>query len=209
MPEQDFAQIYLATPPEIDLETFKPLLESVLDAVPVACVRIALSTVDESTLGRAADQIRHICHRFDVATVVDDHFRIVERHGLDGVHLTDGARLVRDARKLLGDDAIIGTYCGSSKHNGITAAEIGVDYISFGPVGDIGGLGDGSRAEPDLFQWWSEMIEVPVVAQGGLDDTALISVRDHVDFVTFSGEIWQNSNPAAQARRLLGILEGA
>lgn len=208
MPEQDFAQIYLATPAEIDLESFKPKLESVLDTVPVACLRIAQQSSDESQLGRTADQLRDICHRFDVAVVIDDHFRMVEKHGLDGVHLLDGARLVREARKLLGADAIVGAYCGASKHSGITTAEIGVDYVSFGPVGDLGGLGDGSRAEPALFQWWSEMIEVPVVAEGGLDDASLISIRDHVDFVTFSAEVWQSEAPAAEAQRLLGILEG-
>ena len=208
MPEQDFAQIYLATPTEIDLESFKPKLEAVLDAVPVACVRIALTSADAGYLGRAADQLRDICHRFEVAIVVDDHFRMVERHGLDGVHLTDGARLVREARKLLGEDAIVGAFCGNSKHAGMTAAEIGVDYISFGPVGDMGDLGDGSRAVPALFEWWSEMIEVPVVAEGGLDGVALRSVRDFVDFVTLSDEIWQAADPAAAARRVLDILEG-
>ncbi len=209
MPEQDFAQIYLATPSEVDLESYKPALEAVLDAVPVACLRVALSTTDESQLGRAADQLRDICHRFDVACVIDDHFRIVEKHGLDGVHLLEGGKLVRDARKLLGPEAIIGAYCQSSKHTGMTAAEIGVDYISFGPVGDMGGLGDGSRAEPSLFEWWSEMIEVPVVAEGGLDEAALLSIRDHADFVTFSQEIWLSDTPAQTAQHLLGILEGA
>jgi len=207
MPEQDFAQIYLATPPEIDLPSFAPKLNAVLGAVPVACLRIALTTIDAALLGRAADQLRDICHRHDVAIVIDDHFRMVEKHGLDGVHLTGGARLVRDARKLLGEEAIVGAYCGSSKHAGMTAAEIGVDYISFGPVGDMGDLGDGSRAAPALFEWWSEIIEVPVVAEGGLDAEVLALIRDNVDFVTFSGEIWQAENPAERAKVLLGILQ--
>jgi len=209
MPQPDFAQIYLATPAEFELQSFKPVLEAVLDAAPVACLRLALSTTDEATLGRVADQLRNICHQRDIAIVIDGHFRMVEKHGLDGVHLTDGARLVRDARKLLGDDAIVGTYCGTSKHAGMTAAEIGVDYISFGPVGDTGGLGDGTRADPALFSWWSEMIEVPVVAEGGLDDATLRTIRDDVDFVTFSDEIWRAKNPAEKAKQLLAILKGA
>ena len=209
MPEQDFAQIYLATPTEFDLEAFKPRLEAVLDAVPVACVRIALATTDEAALGRAADQLRDICHAREVAIVVDEHFRMVEKHGLDGVHLVSSSRNVREARKLLGEDAIVGAYCGSSKHAGMTAAEIGVDYISFGPVGDMGGLGDGARAEPALFQWWSEMIEVPVVAEGGLDEASLRGVRDYADFVTFGQEIWQANDAAAEASRLNDIIKGA
>ncbi len=209
MPEDDFAQIYLATPTEFDLATFGPRLAAVLDSVPVACVRVALASSDEAVLGRAADQLRDICHAREVAIVVDEHFRMVEKHGLDGVHLVSSSRNVREARKVLGEDAIVGTYCGSSKHAGMTAAEIGVDYICFGPVGDLGGLGDGARAEPALFQWWSEMIEVPVVAEGGLDDANLRAVRDHVDFVTFGSEIWQAEDAAAEAVRLLEILKGA
>jgi thiamine-phosphate pyrophosphorylase len=209
MPEADFAQIYLASPTEFDLATFGPRLAAVLDAVPVACVRIALATTDEAVLGRAADQLRDICHAREVAIVVDEHFRMVEKHGLDGVHLVSSSRNVREARKELGEDAIIGTYCGNSKHAGMTAAEIGIDYICFGPVGDMGGLGDGARADVALFQWWSEMIEVPVVAEGGMDEASLRAVRDHVDFVTFGSEIWQAADAATEAVRLLGILKGA
>ncbi len=209
MPENDFAQIYLATPTEFDLETFKPRLASVLDTVPVACVRIALATPDEARLGRAADQLRDLCHKFEVAVVVDNHFRMVEKHGLDGVHLVSSSRNVREARTLLGEDAIVGAYCGNSRHAGMTAAEIGVDYISFGPVGDMGDLGNGAQAEPSLFEWWSEMIEVPVVAEGGLTDASLRSVRDYVDFVTFGPEIWQAKEASTEAQRLIEILKGA
>ncbi len=209
MPSDDCAQIYLATPRDFDPATFGPRLAAVLEAVPVACVRISLATTDAVALGRAADRLRDVCHARDVAIVVDEHFRMVEKHGLDGVHLVSASRNVREARKLLGEDAIVGAYCGHSKHAGMTAAEIGVDYISFGPVGDMGGLGDGARAEPALFQWWSEMIEVPVVAEGGLDDESLRAVRDHVDFATFGAELWQAEDAAAEAVRLLGILKGA
>ncbi len=82
---------------------------------------------------------------------------LVERLGLDGVHLTDGARTVRKARKDLGADAIVGAFCGVTRHEGISAGEAGADYAAFGPIGATG-LGEGDYG---LFQWWSEMIEVP------------------------------------------------
>ncbi len=209
MPDQDFAQIYLTTPPEIELAGFVPKLAAVLDEVPVACLRIALSTLDSIEIGRAADQLRETCHSRDVPVVIDGHFRLIARHGLDGVHLHNGERLVRAARETVGKDGIVGAYCKASKHSGMNAAEAGADYISFGPAGDMGALGDGSQAMPELFQWWSEMIEVPVVAEGGLDDDTLRCIRDFIDFATFSNEIWQKDNPSTEARRLLNILHGA
>ena len=189
MSEVDSAQIYLTTPPSFDLAGFATLLGEVLDAVPVVCLRISMATTDERELSQAADRLREVCHARDVAIVIDDHYRMVKTHGLDGVHLTDGARHVREARDELGTDAIVGTYCEASKHVGMTAAEIGTDYISFGPISSSA-LGDGSVADAALFQWWSEMIEVPVVAEGGVTMAAIDEVKDYIDFLTVGTEIW-------------------
>lgn len=189
MSQPDSAQVYLATPASFTLPEFAADLAKVLDAVPVVCVRISLASTDERDLGRAADQLREVCHARDVAIVIDDHYRMVKPHGLDGVHFTDGAQHVREARKELGNDAIIGAYCGDSRHNGITAAEIGTDYISFGPISGTN-LGDGSVADAGLFAWWSEMIEVPVIAEGNVTSEALIDLRDHIDFLTVGPEVW-------------------
>ncbi|MFN0116120.1 MAG: thiamine phosphate synthase, partial [Paracoccaceae bacterium] len=130
----DRPQLYLILPPAPDLSVFPDILASVLDRTPVACLRLALASRDEDTLGRAADAVREIAHARDVAVVIDSHSRLADRHGLDGVHLPDGARGLRDARKLLGPDAIVGAYCGVTRHDGINAAEAGADYVAFGPV---------------------------------------------------------------------------
>ena len=103
-PEQP--QIYLITPPEIELSSFPSTLAAALDAHPIACVRLALSTKDEDRLSRAADALREVTHARDVALVIHDHLLLVERLGLDGVHLSDAARSVRYTRKELGEDAI-------------------------------------------------------------------------------------------------------
>lgn len=193
-PEQP--QIYLITPPEIELSSFPDVLASVLDAHPIACVRLALSTRDEDRLSRAADALREVTHARDVALVISDHLLLVERLGLDGVHLSDAARSIRYTRKELGDDAIVGSFCGISRHDGMAAGEAGADYVSFGPV-QASPLDDGSFAELDVFQWWSEMIEVPVVAEGALDAAMIRTLTPFTDFFGMGDEIWQQENPAA------------
>ncbi|KIN79535.1 thiamine phosphate synthase [Sulfitobacter mediterraneus] len=193
-PEQP--QIYLITPPEIELSSFPDVLASVLDAHPIACVRLALSTRDEDRLSRAADALREVTHARDVALVISDHMLLVERLGLDGVHLSDAARSVRYTRKELGEDAIVGSFCGISRHDGMAAGEAGADYVSFGPV-QASPLDDGSFAELDVFQWWSEMIEVPVVAEGALDAAMIRTLTPYTDFFGVGDEIWQQENPAA------------
>ncbi|SFI82852.1 thiamine phosphate synthase [Celeribacter neptunius] len=202
---QERPQIYLSTPSAFDLEDFPARLAAVLDAHEVACVRLALASKDEYELGRAADACREVCHARDVAIVIESHVALAERHGLDGVHLTDGSRSVRKVRKVLGDDAIVGSFCGASKHDGMTAGEIGADYVAFGPVGDTE-LGDGTKAPRDLFEWWSLMIEVPVVAEGALTAEIVKDFTPVTDFFAIGDEIWSTEDPVAALGELIAAM---
>ena len=202
---EDRPQLYLATPPSFDLEVFPQLLARVLGAQEIACLRLGLATKDEDKVMRAADAVRQVAHEFDVALVIENHIALVERHGLDGVHLTDGARTVRYARKELGQEAIVGCFCAASQHDGMTAGEAGADYVCFGPVGETG-LGTGARAERDLFQWWSEVIEVPVVAEGALTEDLVRDFAPVTDFFAVGEEIWTAEDPVAALGRLVAAM---
>lgn len=201
-PEQP--QIYLLTPPVFELSVFPDQLASVLDAHDVACIRLALATRDEDRISRAADACREVAHAHDVAIVVNDHPKLAERLGLDGVHLSDAAKSVRDARKTLGPDAIVGSFCGTSRHDGMTAGEAGADYVSFGP---LTGVGDELTADDALFAWWSEMIEVPIVAEGGLTLDHVKRLAPITDFFGIGEEIWADDDPAAALARLMAPLD--
>ena len=208
MSDQDDApQIYLVTPPEFELSEFPDRLAACLDATEVACVRLGLATRDEDRISRAADALREITHARDVALVIDTHAKLVTRLGLDGVHLTDGSRSVRATRKDLGEDAIVGTFCGNSRHDGMTAGEVGADYVSFGPAGATD-LGTTPQAEAELFEWWSMMIEVPVVAEGALDLELVRRLAPHADFFGIGEEIWREADAAEMLRRYASAMAG-
>ena len=202
----ELPQLYLITPPELDVQTFPDLLGKVLDSTDIACIRLDLSTTDEGILTRAADACREVAHARDIPLVITDHFLLAERLGLDGVHLSDGARLVRKARAELGKDAIVGAHCGTARHEGLNAGEAGADYVSFGPVG-VTELGDGSFAEPDLFTWWSDVVEVPIVAEGALDVDAIRDLTPITDFFAIGDEIWQAEDPVAALAALLSAMQ--
>ena len=207
MAEIERPQIYLITPPEFELSSFPAQLASVLDAQEVACVRLAMASQDEDRISRAADALREVTHARDIALTIDSHVQLVERLGLDGVHLTDGARSVRKTRKELGADAIVGAFCGASRHDGMSAGEAGADYISFGPVGATA-LGDGTVAEHELFDWWSQMIEVPVVAEGALHEDNIRQLAPVTDFFGIGEEIWRAEDPVAKLKEFEAAFAG-
>ncbi|MEL7098633.1 MAG: thiamine phosphate synthase [Pseudomonadota bacterium] len=190
-PEQP--QLYIVTPEAVD-HAFADTLAAVLDTHPAACVRLDLATRDEDRIARAADALREVTHARDVALVVTDRVALAERLGLDGVHLSVGGS-VRDARKALGTDAIVGAHAGSSRHDGMTAGEAGADYIAFD-----------ASAGHDLFAWWTEMIELPIVAEGALTQAAVRTLAPVTDFFAIGDEIWSAENPAKALNTLLSSL---
>jgi thiamine-phosphate pyrophosphorylase len=202
----DLPQIYLITPPDFELSDFPDRLAACLDAVPVACVRLALATRDEARIGKAADALRVVTHARDVALVIESHVLMVERLGLDGAHLMDAARSVKATRKQLGEDAIIGSFCSGSRHDGMTAGELGADYVSFGPVG-ASGLGSGQQVGLEVFEWWSEMVEVPVVAEGALNEDLIRRLTPHTDFFGISDEVWRTDDPALTLLKLSKLMQ--
>ena len=199
MNSENPSRLYLTLPQSFDPETFQPILRSALEATPVACVRLDLGAADEADWIRAANYVIEPCHDLDVALVVTDHFKLVEALGLDGVHLSAATRTpMRDVRKALGDDVIVGGDAGASKHNGMVLAEAGADYVCFGPVGDTGALGDDTHAGDDIFEWWGEMIETPSVAEGGVTPEDAQRLTAHVDFVVPDRRIWNEPGTIAE-----------
>ena len=58
-------------------------------------------------------------------------------------------------------------------------------------------MGDGAIAEAKLFQWWSEIVELPVVAEGGLTPELVTQLAPVTDFFGIGEEIWSAEDPVA------------
>ncbi len=193
--------LYLLSPPLVD-DAFLATLERILERVEVACLRLSLAAMGEEDVARAVERVRPLAEAADLPVVIENHYRLVAPLGLAGVHLTDGARSVRKARKALGGRAIVGAACGASRHEGLGAGEAGADYVAFGPVGDTQ-LGTGEPAAFETFAWWHEMIELPVVAEGGLTPARARSLAPVADFLAIGPEIWPRDDPAAALESIL------
>ena len=131
--------------------------------------------------------------------LVAEHWRLVVPLGLDGVHLGQGLGIgrtpLRDVRKALGAERIVGAFAGASRHRGMTLAEAGADYVAFGPVGETGLLGAEEHAPDELFEWWSEMIETPSVAEGAVTETDAARLAAFADFIVPDRRLWDDPNP--------------
>lgn len=200
-------QIYLISPSEVDLINFQKMLARILDAIEIACFRLALSSRDEDYVAHIADNLRPICHDRDVAMIIETHSALVEPLGLDGVHLCHDLRPLATIRKKMSKDLILGAGCGASRHEGLGAGEKGADYVSFGPLSytRLGAMP--ALADYDLFAWWSEMVEIPVIAEGHVSPALVEKMADVIDFLGIGEEIWTSENPVDELHRIIEPLQ--
>ena len=102
-----------------------------------------------------------------VAALIRDDVSLVQMLGADGVHVsaqTGIAAAHAAAREGLGASAIIGVDPGISRHDAMSAAEDGADYIAFGAPRQLGNRDKGRARRNALVAWWAEIFEVPCVA---------------------------------------------
>lgn len=204
-------RLYLVTPPALEPAAFAPILAEALDAGDVACVQLRLKDCSEDDIRRACDALRPIAQERDVAFILNDHPRLAREAGCDGVHVGQTDTPYRDARKIMGNDAIVGVTCHDSRHLAMIAGEEGADYVAFGAFFPTTTKTAEYKAEPDLLSWWSELMEVPCVAIGGITaENCAPLVTAGADFLAVVNAVWGHpEGPGAGVRALNAAIEAA
>lgn len=196
-------RLYLITPPALpDLAGFVRTLEEVLDAGDVAALQIRLKDVGDAEILAAVAAILPVAQARDVAVILNDRPDLARESGCDGVHLGQSDMPLKDARRIIGSDAMIGVTCHDSRELAMDAAEAGADYVAFGAFYPTTTKATTHRPEPEILTIWQETVEVPCVAIGGITiETAAVLARAGADFVAVSGAVWKHPDGAPAAVR--------
>ncbi len=192
-------QLYLISPLEVGGD-FREKLRAALSAAPVAAFQFRVKGVDQHAAARLAEPLQAICAEHACAFIVNDDAALAARLGADGVHMGQGDGDVREARERLGKDIQIGVTCHDSRHLALEAGEAGADYVAFGAFYPTKTKHTDHIAEPDLLEWWSQFVEIPSVAIGGIThQNARPLVEAGADFLAVSSGVWQHADGPAAA----------
>ena len=205
-------RLYLITPPVIDdLAAFGHQLAAALDAGDVAALQVRLKDAPEDVVAAAVDLVTPICHARDVAVILNDDPVLAKKLGCDGVHVGQSDMSLKQARQIMGPQAMIGVTCHDSRHLAMEAAEGGADYVAFGAFYPTATKDAPTRAEPEILTIWQETMQVPCVAIGGVTaDNAGALAKAGADFVAVSAGVWNwPAGPAAAVKALNAALAQA
>ncbi len=91
------------------------------------------------------------------------------------------------------------------------AGEDGADYVAFGAFFPSSTKAATHHAGTDLLEWWSELMELPAVAIGGITAGNCAGlVRAGAEFLAVISAVWDHPDgPAAGVRALLAAIEAA
>ena len=205
--ETPTARLYLVTPRVSEVEAILPRLGEALAAGDIACVLLDIRAADENAAKKAIRAVAAIVQPQGAALLIAgaDAVGIAARAGADGVHVADPGPGLAEALDSLRPERIVGVSGLRSRHDAMTAAEAGVDYVMFGEPFRDGAL-------PSLDQvlertrWWAELFEIPCVAYApGVESVALLASAG-ADFIALGGAFWSGgtiaSSVAAAARSL-------
>lgn len=198
-------RLYLITPPRLDdLAAFGRLLAQTLDAGDVAALQIRLKNQPDQVIAAAVDALSPIAQARGVAVILNDRPDLAAKLGCDGVHVGQSDTPLREARKIMGADAMIGVTCHDSRHLAMEAAEGGADYVAFGAFFPTTTKDAPTQAEPEILTIWQQFMETPCVAIGGINaDNAAGLAKAGADFLAVSAGVWAHpQGPAAAVKAI-------
>ena len=166
-------------------------LAQAIATTDAACVLLCGdgAPVDEDHAGRLIDLVQ----ASGLACLIEHDAGLAERLGADGLHIDADSEAYTAARKLLGESANIGALCGLGRHDAMQLAELGADYVAFGPKSES--IIDAIDQYADLIAWWSEIFVVPCVAWNvETAEQAAKFAALGADFVAPSARIWRDDD---------------
>jgi thiamine-phosphate pyrophosphorylase len=184
-------------------------LSAAIGAAGIASVLIVPSA------GRALDTasaraLIEIARRGGAAALLAGNASLARSLGADGIHLANLPDLevaYASARGVLGVDGVIGIDPGISRHDAMTLAEAGADYVAFGAPAHLKDRDKARSRRDDLVAWWAEIFQVPCVAFDVASPQEALALADAgADFVAVTLAAGQ---PPAEARDLVAAVAAA
>ncbi len=164
--------------------------------------------------GSSHDEILHLglellklTKKYKVPLIINDSAELAKEIGADGVHLGGDDASIKNARAILGPQAIIGVSCYNEIARGLHALQSGADYVAFGtpyytPTKP--------QREPTSIELLKEAVksitEIPIFAIGGITkENALPILETGVDGIAVITGVFGSPDPQTAARELAAV----
>ncbi len=176
-------------------------------------IQLRMKGASEELLEETALAVQSMCRDYSATFIIDDNVHLVKRIGADGVHLGKNDMPIAEARKILGNDFIIGSTVNSFEDIANTLRTATPDYFGCGPfrytttkqnLAPILGT-EGYRAI--IGQMRKHDIHIPIVAIGGITKADIPAIMAcGMSGIALSGSILNAQDPITEMQNVLSLL---
>jgi len=154
----------LNAPPEPRLA--EQVAEAIAGGARMVQYRDKAGDADRRT--REAAELLQVCRSHGVPLIINDDVELALRVGADGVHLGREDPDPEEARRRLGDRAIIGVSCYDQMERAWWAQAVDAQYVAFGRFFPSMTKPQAVSASPELLRQARRELRIPLVAIGGI-----------------------------------------
>jgi len=188
--------------------TLHPNIETYVEkAILGGCTIIQLreKTASSREFYEIAVNLRKITSKHKIPLIINDRADIALAVKADGLHIGQDDLPYEQARKILGDDYLIGI----STHNlaeAQQAAEQGADYIGVGAMFPSGTKTDASVTGIEELKRIRKALSIPIVAIGGINKSNISQFKGIGVGVAVSSAVVGQDDPKQAAQELRRLI---
>ena len=171
----------------------------------VTVVQLREKTADIRTFYQQACQVKEVTDAYHIPLIINDRLDIMQAVDAAGVHLGQSDMPLSVARKIIGEEKIIGI-SASTEEEAQKAAEEGADYLGVGAIFSTDTKKDATVISLRTLQQIKANIEIPIVAIGGIHQDTLLKLKGiNIDGIAVVSDIMTADKPKEAARALKHI----
>ena len=150
-----------------------------------------------------AEALRLLCEKHQAICLINDDINLAKAVNAHGVHLGKNDESISQARKILGENAIIGSSC----YNDISLAKIAeknsADYVAFGAIFSSPTKQNAKVASLEILSKAKQYLSIPICAIGGITQNNINQVIQHnADMTAIISDIFSSNNIKSHAEKL-------
>jgi thiamine-phosphate pyrophosphorylase len=185
-------------------------LESAKIALEGGCrwIQLRMKNASLEEIKQVALQLKPLCELYNTVFLLNDHVELCEKIGVDGVHLGKTDMDPLEARKLLGDNFIIGGTCNTFEDIE-NLKDKPIDYLGLGPfrftktkqnLSPILGINGYKNI---INQCKTANISIPIVAIGGITAEDVVPIlQTGVSGIALSSAVLQAEDPVEKMKKI-------
>ena len=188
----------------------KDLIKSIEESIIGGATVVQLREKDVSTLDfhNIAIEVKKVTSKYNVPLIINDRIDIALSSDADGLHIGQDDMPLEIARKMLGEEKIIGVSVRNVSE-AILAENGGADYLGVGAVYPTGSKNDATLVGLAELKRIKENVKIPVVAIGGINEKNTREVMDYkADGVAVISAVFGKGDITAASKALIELVRG-